>query len=123
MGEREEPVVVGAIHNPQLAGAFGAQTHAVLLSASTLVKQKERHTGLELWEYEILPDILRFGLVIQEFPRQLAFCYQHHTGRRYRLTIKSTEDGAQVFVTSLHRTQPRQTRALLRRGLVLRHHA
>lgn len=125
-GEREEPVVVGAVHHPALVRAIGAPgVHAVLLSPDTIVKQRQQHPDIDIDDYCVAPDVLRFGLVLHlpAWPRQLTFCYQHHTGWRYRLFVKSTMRGDELWVTSLHRTRQRQTKALLNRGRILRHHA
>lgn len=125
-GERQEPIVVGAIHRSELVRLIGAPgRHAVLLSTATLVKQAERHPDIGFDDYCAMPNALRFGLALYlpEWPRQLTFCYEEHTGRRYRLFVKSTLRGDELYVTSLHRSSPRQTKALLARGRIIRKHA
>lgn len=125
-GERQEPIVVGAIHRPELVRTIGAPgLHAVLLSADTIVKQRLQHPDIDVDDYRTAPYALRYGLVLwlPEWPRQLTFCFNDHDGRRYRLFVKSTLRGDGLFVTSLHRTKPRQTKALLKRGTILRAHA
>ena len=125
-GERREPIVVGAIHRPDLVRMIGApEIYAVLLSRETIVKQHRQHPDIGLDEYSIAPNVLRFGLVLwlPEWPRQLTFCYEEHSGLRYRLFVKSTTRGHQLYITSFHRTRPRQTRALLARAKILRNHA
>jgi hypothetical protein len=122
-GERQEPVVVGHIYDPALIRVVrAANTHAVLLSRHTIVKQARKHQDIGFDEYCIMPDALRFGLVAQEYAEQLIFCYDHHTGRRFRLMVKGTLRG-ELFVTSFHRTAPRQTKAILARADILRKHA
>ena len=123
-GERVEPIAVAAIHNPALAEVIGAaDRHAVLLSRDTIVKEKVRHPDIDFEQYCVLPDVVRFGLVVQEYSQQLVFCYEHHSGRRYRAMVKATLAGHELYVTSFHRMRDRQTKAILKRGLILRRHA
>ena len=123
LGDRQEPVVVGHIYDPALVQVVrAANTHAVLLSQATVVKQAKRHPDIGFEEYCIMPDVLRFGMVAQEHAEQLIFCYEHHTEHRFRLVVKGTILG-ELFMTSFHRTAPRQTRAILDRADILRRHA
>jgi hypothetical protein len=120
--ERQEPVVLCYLDDPALAGFVGASTRPVLLSWETVVKQKQRHPDISFDEYRIVPNVVRCGMAAQERPNELVFCYDHSPEHRYRLMIKVTFPG-ELFVTSFHRTKPRQTRAILARATLLRRHA
>jgi len=122
-GEREEPVVVGAIHEPGLVRVVrAANTHAVLLSRATVVKQADRHPDIGFEQYRLLPYVLRYGVVAQEWGDHLIFSWVDHDERRYRLMIISTTRG-DLYVTSFHRLAAKQIKAVLERGLLLRRHA
>jgi hypothetical protein len=122
-GERQEPVVVGAIYDPALVRVIRAvNTHAVLLSRDTIVKQQIRHPDIGFEEYCLLPYVLRYGMVSQEWSEQLIFSWNDHTEKRYRLMIKATAK-CELFATSFHRLAVRQTRSILNRGMLLRRHA
>ncbi len=126
-GERIMPLVVGIIFENHISAAIGVRTHEVLLSKDTVLKQHERHPDLEAEHYTILPFIIRHGLVIHEKKgrRSLAICYEPaplYPGGRFMVALKSPVHGREIFVTSLHRTKPRQTQALLKRGNILRNH-
>ena len=109
-----------------LAAAMGAKTCQVFLSKDTLMKQLDKHPDIRTRHYAWLPEIIRDGMVIQEHRRRdrLSICYEHPSdpGKRFRTVIKSTVNGAEVYVSSFHRTKPGQTRALLGRGRMLRAH-
>jgi hypothetical protein len=121
--ERQEPVVLCHLDDPALAGIVGSMAaRLVLLSWETVVKQKARHPDIGFAEYCLVPEIVRLGLAVQEHANQLTFCYHHSSGRRFRLMLKATIIG-ELFVTSLHRTSPHQTKAILARATLLRRHA
>jgi hypothetical protein len=109
-----------------IAKAIGAETDLVLLSKDTLIKQCERHPDIRAVQYAMLQKALDVGLVLVERanPKTAAICYQDPTDetKRYRLQIKRTEDRKSIYLTSFHRTQPRQTRALLKRSRIVRSH-
>ena len=120
--ERQEPVVLCHLDDPALAGIVGSMTAPVLLSWETVVKQKARHPDIRLAEYCLIPDVVHLGLAAQEHPNQLIFCYEHPSGRRFRLNVKATFIG-ELFVTNFHQTRRRQTKAIFARATLLRRHA
>jgi hypothetical protein len=123
-GERQEPVIVGHIYDPALSRVIRAvNTHAVLLSRDTVVKQAKRHPDIGIEQYALLPYVLRYGMVAQEWAEQLIFCWDDHDGRRYRLMVKGTVR-KEIFVTSFHRLAEKQTKRIIDRGaMLLRRHA
>ena len=120
--ERQEPVVLCHLDDPALAGIVGSMgARPVLLSWESVVKQKARHPDIGSAEYSMIPEVVRLGLVDQERPNELIFCYHHPSGRRFRLIVKATSIG-ELFLASFHRTSPRQTKAILARASLLRRH-
>ena len=124
-GERQEAMIIGALHDPAHSSAIGARTHAVLLSRDTIVKQEDRHPDIGFDDYRLIPYAIRYGLIVHESarPRHLMFVFDDPWGRRYRVMIRSTTNGNEIYVTSCHKTRDRQTKALLSRGRDLRRHA
>lgn len=122
-GENLLPIQVGVIYEVGIARAIGATTHKVLLSKETVSKQKIEHPDLQDEDYSILPDAIRYGLVIQERvrPECLTICYNRREGERYMVALKGARSGA-IFVTSFHKMRPRQIRSFLKRGDTLRNH-
>ena len=93
-GERQEPVVVGHIYDPALVRVIrAARTHAVVLSRDNVVKQANKHPDIGFEQYRLLPYVLRYGMVAQEWAEQLIFCWHDHDGRSYRLMVKGTIRG------------------------------
>lgn len=112
------------IYDPALVRVVrAANTHAVLLSRDTIVKQERRHPDIRFEHYQRLPYVLRYGMVAQEWAEQLIFSWVDHDERRYRLMVKGTADG-RLFVTSFHRLDAGQVRrSILDRAMLLRQHA
>lgn len=107
-GERQEPVVVGHIYDPALVRVIrAARTHAVVLSRDNIVKQERTHPDIRFEQYLLLPYVLRYGMVAQEWAEQLIFCWHDHDERAYRLMIKGTIRG-EIFAESFHRLKEHQ---------------
>jgi hypothetical protein len=122
-GERQEPLIVGHVYDPALVRLIrAANAHAVLLSRDTVIKQESRHPDIGFDQYRLLPYILRYGYIGQEWPDQLTFSWVDHDGRRYRAMVKATVR-TELFVTSLHRCAAKQMKAIFNRAMMLRHHA
>jgi hypothetical protein len=120
--ERAEPVVVCSLEDPTLAAIVGAlHTRAVLLTWETVVKQDRRHPDIGIEEYCLIPEIARTGMAMRQ-GNHLVFSYQHSSGRRFCLVIKATFGGGELLVSSLCRTKPRRTKAVLARSSLLRKH-
>ena len=101
-----------------LRTSIGAKTRAVTLSDETLKKQKIEHPDLKLDEYEVIPDMFRDGLVIQESDQVLIF---FRVGKRlYRGVVKSTADRNEIFMSSFHRSHRKNVKQARNRGKVIR---
>jgi len=79
-GERRELVIVGAIYDPALVRVIRA-AHAVLLSRDAIVKQERRHPDIQFAQYCLIPYVLRYGVVAQEWAEQLIFSWVDPTKR------------------------------------------
>jgi hypothetical protein len=66
-----------------------------------------------------LPAVINRGLVIREI-RCLVASYLHEE-TRYIATMKRAPS-CEIWITTFHRSKPKQTKALLKRGEVLRTH-
>lgn len=109
-----------------IALAIGAETREVLLSRFTIVKQIDRHPDIRTEQYALLGAAIVRGMAVRDRdkPHTAQICFQHPTDerRRYRLFIKRTADRRRIFVDSFHRTSPGQTKAVLKRGILIRPH-
>lgn len=122
--ERIDPVIVFNLHQ-DLAAAMGAKVTRVLLSRETLAKQKRRHGELTEADYRLVRPALQFGEYRQETPRTLMvlFVDTKLTTKNYRIHLKATGNGKEIYLDSLCILGRRQHRAELRRGLpIIREH-
>jgi hypothetical protein len=97
----------------------------VYLSRDSLKHIRDKHPDLSNLDLLMMSPAIENGLLIREAnkPYVLA-CYQHpeDEARRFKVNIKAARGETDLWVHSFHRTHPRQTQALLRRGLKLRDH-
>ena len=112
---------------PYIARHIGARgTRHVLLSGESYHHVVHGHPDLGDDELMLMPEALTRGLVLYEKRRRnwAVFCFQHPQAeaRRYALAIKAADHGHQIFARSFHRMHDRQTKAILRRGYLLRRH-
>lgn len=84
-----------------LASQIGAGVRRVDLSSETVAKQRQAHPDLTLAEYQLLPEVIRRGLVMRQGDVRLAFFQD--AGRWYKAVVKATGDGRALYATSYHR--------------------
>ena len=102
----------------ELATALKANTKTVVISDATMTKQRDHHPELTVTEYQLLPDMIENGLVIQQVSQRLMFL---RSGNRiYRAIVKSTKDGNQLFIVSFHRTDAKRLNRDKKKGQILR---
>jgi hypothetical protein len=80
---------------------------------------------MNYFDFIKLPIGLARGLVITDgrTPRSVVVCYvAPDSNVRHKVVVKATANGSELWVSTFHRTKPRQTRALLARGRVLKTH-
>lgn len=95
-----------------------AKNNAVMLSAETLAKQQVNHPELTIDEYRLIPAIVDQGRVIDRGDNKLVF---FHLGERfYKLSLKVTGNQDGLYMTTFYRTNPREFKRDLRKGVVVR---
>ncbi len=109
--------VIAAL-DENLKGRLKAKQKAVLLSEATLVKQKRNHPELKLDEYQLIPEVIAKGKVIQAGEQNLYFYAVH--GRLYKVVVKRTEDRQENYLTTFHRKSIKQLNSELAKGKLLR---
>lgn len=122
--ERIDPVIVFNLDG-DLAQAMGAKVTRVFLSRETLAKQKRRHGELTEAHYRLLRPALQFGEYRQESARTLMvlFVDTKLTAKNYRIHLKTTSNGKEIYLDSFCLLGQRQHRAELRRELpIIRPH-
>lgn len=97
----------------------------VHLSRDVLAKINREHPDLADFTFLELPHLIRHGLWVGDRDKPLcavASCEGAYTPSRYRVAIKRSAHGLDLWVSSFYRTKPRATRSLLKRGDVIRMH-
>lgn len=96
----------------------GAKTNRVQLSGETIQKQLKRHPDLTVAAYRNLPKIFEEGLIIKDSSKTLVFILVGD--KVYRAVIKATNDGKEIFATSLTRSSLKEITRMRKRGEVIR---
>lgn len=99
-GTRRGAMPVGYVER-DLAERLGSQVRRVDLSAETMAKQRANHAELRLAEYQLLPQAIRSGTIIQQGDLKVAFF--HEGDRWYKAVVKATEKGEALYMVSFHR--------------------
>lgn len=97
---------------------LGSKVNAVMLSAETLRKQHANHPELSLEEYQLIPDIVDDGKVIDRGDNKLVFF--HTADHFYKASLKVTGNRQELFLTTFYRTDAREFERDLRKGTVVR---
>ena len=114
---------VGELPYRDLA-ALGWRSPLVFLSRSSLAHINQSHPDISDFDLLLLPTLIKSGLLVQENakPAYISACYQAD-GKRFCAVMKvSVRTRFDIWLVSMRRMRPRQTRAILKRGRVIRMH-
>lgn len=119
-------IVVCSVETLVAVAMRAKHTRNVYLSRESYLHIRDQHPDISLDDLEmLLPDAINHGLVIVEGqrPHFATICYQSTVeSRRYAIALKSTKDGREIYIRSVHRMDDRQTKAFLDRGVPVRLH-
>lgn len=118
-------LAVGPLHK---AGADYLKSTAgeVWISRERLLHIDNQHDGLSDFEIISMSFGLMNGLFVADEKRPNCLIISYvlpNQSRRYKIAIKSAAQGRELWVSTFHRTRPRQTRTLLTRGRVIKPHS
>ena len=107
---------------PNVLSELGWDMPWVYLSTESCIHIFKVHSDLQEFDVLALPAVINRGLLIREThrPRCLVASYVLE-GARYIATMKRAPR-CEIWVTTFHRSKPKQTKALLKRGEILRSH-
>lgn len=114
---------VGELPNQDLS-ILGWRSPLVFLSRESLQHINDSHPDITDFDLLLLPDMIRSGLLIQEVakPAYISACYQFDTKRFCAVMKVATRSRFDIWLVSMRRMKPRQTRAILKRGRIIRPH-
>ncbi len=116
-GEIEGVAPIGYI-DPVLSEELQAKTRKVVISSKTLAKQREPHPDLSIEEYQVIPEMIASGLIVQDSNQTILFFRTN--GKLYRSAINRTKGGKELILTTFHRTTQRQLAKERRSGRLIR---
>ena len=110
----------------EVADYLQTKFRVVNLSRQTLTKINRKHADLSDFTFLELPYLLRHGLWIGEAHNPLnalVSCEGEYSPLRYKVAIKRSAYGLDLWLTAFHRVKPRVTASLLKRGNIIRPYA
>jgi hypothetical protein len=119
-GGNPHRVTVGKL-SPDLCRIIGADSPFVRLRHDYALKLHRKHR-FPIEELPLLPMAIDLGRVISDQPRRLTFYFLERvlSNRWYQATIKSTQDGTEMWVLTFHPTEYSEVTRMCRRCPILR---
>lgn len=107
-----------------LLSILHCHTVDVMLSRAQFHHICGEHQDISVSDFLLIPEMLDCGMLTATHDRQrLVLSYQtKQEDRRLKLVIKRAASGHQLWISTLHRLSPRQTKSLLKRNLIIRRH-
>ncbi len=103
---------------PITVSLLGLQTPYVFLKTAEL-HHLLRHVDLTL--VRNLPVMISNGQIAREHHRPKSFiAISDHNGNSYKIAMKVASGGHEVWVSTMHRTKPKQCAAILKRADIIR---
>jgi hypothetical protein len=121
-----DPAVVGYLASEGKSYLRAHWAAQVYLSRASLQKNIRKHPDVSMLEYLRLPIVIADGLIVTDRrePNCVVAVYNIPNSKvRYKAIVKCAAGGYDLWVTTFHRLKPRQTKALLKGGQILKTHA
>lgn len=114
---------VGELPNDVLL-KLGWKSPIVYLSGESLKHINDDHSDITDFDVLLLPQMIAGGLLIQENakPHCLTVCHQGENKRICAVLKMAVSTKFDIWVCSVRPLKPKQTRAMLRRGTMIRPH-
>lgn len=115
--------------DPELSRAIGSRSNLVMLSHYTIQKQIRRHPEVQLDHYRVLRPAVALGEWWQDTDHCAVVLFVDTVlyDTNFRVAVKSTSDGNELFVSSFHllrdkklNRERRKARPLIRRHYTLK---
>jgi hypothetical protein len=116
-------LLVGRL-TPAIASLLDARTLLVHINAATLrhiIDEKPRQIAIS--DVLLLTRMISDGWLVRESARRKSFVISYQSPKRQlKAAFKIAAGGEEIWVSTLHQSSARQTKALLKRGMVIRTH-
>ena len=110
---------------PEGVAYLKAKTDIVRVIGSSVNHFFEKDRAISYFEIITMSYGLRHGLMIGDAskPNCLIINYiSPNSSVRFKIAIKSANNFTELWISTMHRLRPRQTMALLKRGVIVRTH-
>lgn len=108
-----------------VAELLGLRNPNVYLSAYSLHHILDDHPEVTQYDLLRLPFVVRRGLLVREREKSnilIANYQDDESSRRWCAALKMARPDKEIYVQTFHRAHQRQTRAHLKRGIILKKH-
>jgi hypothetical protein len=119
-----DPIRVGAIPM-EVAKFLSLKNHNVYLSRYSLIHILKDHPDIDHFALLNLPFAIERGLLVQERakPHIILSSFLDTANRiRFISAMKIAQQGTEIWLSSFYRSSGRQTKSILRRGVILQNH-
>jgi hypothetical protein len=119
-----DPIRVGEFPI-EVAERLNLKNHNIYLSRYSLLHIQKSHSDIDHFALLNLPFGIERGLLVQERDKPhivLSSFVEAATNTRFISALKITQGGTETWVSSFYRSSDRQTKSILRRGIILQTH-
>jgi hypothetical protein len=104
---------------------LGSNTAIVSVTGESIRHFYARNRAITDFEIITMSYGLRHGLIIADSQKPNCVIINYvfpDTQKRYKIAVKSANNKTELWVSTFHRLRPRQSIALLKRGVIIRTH-
>ena len=119
------PIHVGNIPYA-VANHLELKNSNVYLSLDSYNHIQEEHPDITDYDLLLLPLIIEYGMLVSEYEKPniiMSSYFDPHIGKRFIASVKMAANKTEVWALSMYRARQRQSRALLKRGALLKAHS
>lgn len=105
-----------------VARKMGSNTQFIRLSTKTVHKQLQKHRDLNPFDYVILLEMFRYGLIVHEsiHPERVNVYHENEMGKGFIATVRRTADRQRLYILRFHRARRGTLNSLTKKGPILR---
>lgn len=102
-GKLAEDKIIAAVLNEKTRQLINAKSTEVLFSKHTFNKQLAHHPEINTEDYQLIPEIIESGEIYHQKEKTYVLL-RHNNGTLYRLALKTTQAGDEIYFLSLFKT-------------------
>jgi hypothetical protein len=98
----------------------------VYLSLDSYKHIQKKHFDVSDYDLLMMPMAIQYGLLVSDYKKpNIIMCsyFDPNIGKRYIISVKIAANKTEIWALSMYRSRQRQTRALLKKGEILKAHS